>query len=87
MSFLYNGEVDIYDRKDDAVMKKRNWLLNNLYLICSLLWFAVAGLKLLNGNEGGIYIWVILGLLYLCLHLIQRGRIQEEKRKEEMRNM
>lgn len=64
-------------------MKKRNWLLNNLYLICSVLWFFVAAMKVLNG-ESRIMIWIFLGLLYLCLHVIQRARIREEKRKEEM---
>lgn len=64
-------------------MKKRNWLLNNLYLICSVLWFFVAAMKALNG-ESRIMIWIFLGLLYLCLHVIHRARIREEKRKEEM---
>lgn len=58
-------------------MKKRNWLLNNLYLICSLLWYAVAALRFF-GDGSGVGTWLCLGSLYLCLHCVAVNKRRRE---------
>lgn len=62
---------------------KKNWILNNLYLICSVIWFLLAVLRYQDKSASAL-VWFCLGCLYLCLHLMKRNKLREEKRKEEL---
>lgn len=68
-------------------MKKQNWLLNNLFLICAILWYLVAVLKFLNGT-GNAMTWFCFGSCYLCIHAVQvnkrmQQRVEQEKNLDE----
>lgn len=63
-------------------MRKRNWLLDNLYLVCAIIWYVVAVLKFINGS-GGAVTWFCFGSLYLCLHAMQINKRMKEKADQE----
>lgn len=63
-------------------MKKQNWLLNNLYLVCAILWYVVAAMKHFNGTSGAVT-WFCFGSLYLCLNAMQINKRMKEKADRE----
>lgn len=66
-------------------MNKRNLLTDNLFLICSVMWYFVAAVKFYNGSTGALT-WFCIGSCYLCIYYIQLTRRRKEQADQENGN-
>lgn len=62
--------------------QKNNFLSRNLFLICSLMWYAAGVISFFCGSSSWI-LWGCLGSLYLCLYAVQVNKRNHEKLKED----
>lgn len=64
-------------------MKKQNWLLDHLFLVCAIVFYLIAAICACIGNARRAMTWFCIGSLYVCIYFVQMTNRKRKQMNEE----